>query len=102
MDLAIFVQFLLTFISESIVIWLFLRKKNKLLGIILFTFLINLFTWPLAQLLYGEGINFFVMEIAVVFVESLLIMLLFKLGYWKALLISFAANLVSASFGWLF
>lgn len=102
MVLMIFVWFILTFISELAIVWLFLRKKNKLLEIVLFILLINLFTWPLAQLFYGEGVNFFVVEIFVMLTESILIMLLFKIRYWKSLFISFVANLVSALLGFVF
>lgn len=105
MDFEIYyILFLLvqTFIIELVIVWLFLRKQSKFFDIAGFVFLINLFTWPLAQLFYGESANFFIVEIMVVLVESLLIRLLFKLGYWKSLLISFVANLVSAFFGFMF
>jgi hypothetical protein len=102
MMVEIILGFVLTFVIEFIVIWLFLRKQSKFWGIVLFTFLINLFTWPLAQLFYGERFNFYIIELFVIIIESILIMLLFKLRYWKSFSISIVANIISALLGKIF
>jgi len=91
--------FFITFLLEFIVLSLFLRKGY--FAVFLYVFLINLFTWPLANLAYGLGVNFFLVELCVVFAESVLIMLLFRLVFRKSLLISFLANGLSALAGFL-
>lgn len=99
---------LVTTIAVEYVILLLLIRKKPLL-IFLFCVLINTFTQPLATVLYEyllvdfaftsvlpEQISFIIVEICVVFIESVLIMLLFKFKYLKSLLISVVANLITA------
>jgi len=89
--------FLIGFILEFVVVYLFLKKDFlKVLGFVL---LINLFTWPIANLLYGFNWNVYLIEIGVVIVEGFLIMELFKIDSKKSLLISFVANLISFLIG---
>ena len=102
--LVVFFAFLfcLTWLSEFFITWLFLRKKFRAKQILYFSFLINLLSWPLANLLYSafSGVyGYFAIELGVFLAEALLIALLFRIGYWKSLLISFAANLTSAFIG---
>jgi hypothetical protein len=87
----------MTFFIEAIVIWIFIRGRFK--EVILYSFLINLFTWPLANLFYGITFAIYFVEISVVLVESILIMLLLKVKFAKSLLISFLANLASFLIG---
>jgi len=90
--------FLLTFFVELIVYFIFLKEKKE--QIILYCFLINLFTWPLAILLYHfKPELFYFIEFFVFLIESILIMLLFKINWKKALLISFIANFITAFIG---
>jgi len=87
--------FILTFISDLIIISIIL-KKFKLINAV-YIILINLFTWPLANLFYGEGLNYLITETLVVITESLLILLMFKIKYLKSLIISLVGNTISAS-----
>ena len=91
------INFLLTFIIELIIFYLFIRKKYFRTAF--YVLLINLFTWPLANLAYGFWNHLFFIEIGVFIVEGFLILLLFNLGWKKAFLISFIANLISAVVG---
>jgi hypothetical protein len=87
------IGFILTFVLEYLVILGFRRRQPlKLAG---YVFLVNLFSWPLAQIATGFAINVWIIEICVVLVESVLLMLLLRMSYWKALLMAFVANLIS-------
>ena len=91
------IEFLLTFILEAIVYLIFL--KDKKIKIILYCFLINTFTWPLANLFYSLFGMFYLIEFLVLVVEGFLIFGLFNLSYKKAFLISFISNLITAYIG---
>jgi len=92
---------IITILIEFGVIWIFIRKDISKL--FLYTILINSFTLPLATFSYQKIINnFFFIETAVIFAESILIMLLLKTKYSKALLISFIANFITAMISLLF
>jgi len=99
------IQYLLalvvTIIFEFIIIWIFIRKKP--LKILLYSTLINSLTLPIATYGYQNILkNFYVIEILVIFTESILIKLLLRIKYTKALLISFIANFITALIGLLF
>jgi hypothetical protein len=92
---------IITIIIEFSVIWIFVRKDMSKL--FLYTFLINAFTLPIATFFYQNLINnFYLIESLVIFAESILIMLLLKTKYSKALLISFVANFITAMISLLF
>ena len=91
--------FLLTIILEFLIIYLILRKDWKKL--LLYVLLINCFTWPLATISYYSGINYYLIEICVVLVESVLLTLLLRKKYLLCLSLSFLANLVTALVGFL-
>ncbi len=93
----VLIGFVLTLAIEFLIVLAFLRKNPA--EIFYLCFLINLFSWPIANLVYGFYGGFYVIELVVILVESVLIMLLFRVGYWKALVVSFLANLVSAFVG---
>lgn len=98
----IFVTILITLILELIVYLLWFRKD--LVEVSAKVILINLFTVPLANFVYGEFFNstsmiFLFIELGVILVETYLVMLLFKIKSWKALILSFVANAVSAFLG---
>lgn len=99
MILSPIIQFVLTIVPEFFVVWFFIKKNVK--TVLLYTFLINLFSWPLAAFIALFGLNILIIEAGVVLVESILIMLLFKVKYPRSLLISFAANLVSFVLGYI-
>lgn len=86
--------FLLTAIIEFVIVFLIIRKN--FLKILFYVLLINLFTWPLANLFFGLEFNFFIIELGVIFTESILIMLLFQIRYKKAILISLFVNIITA------
>jgi len=50
------INFALTFLTELAIISIILKKFNLTNTICIL--LINLFTWPLANLFYGEGLNY--------------------------------------------
>src|SRR3989344_7732498 len=86
---------IITIIIEFGIIWIFIRKDISKL--FLYAVLINSFTLPIATFSYQNIIDsFFLIEILVLFAESILIMLLLKTKYSKALLISFIANLITS------
>jgi hypothetical protein len=91
-DLSYF-KFGLTFVIEFFVILAFMRKKPLKLAV--YVFLINLFSWPLANLAYDFYQNILLIELVVVLVESILLMYLLEVKYWKALLMIFVANAAS-------
>ncbi len=92
---------IITIVIEFSVIWIFVRKDTSKL--FLYAVLINSFTLPIATFSYQNLINnFYLIEVLVIFAESILIMLLLKIKYSKALLISFVANFVTAMISLLF
>ncbi|MDO8517325.1 MAG: hypothetical protein Q7S33_04320 [Nanoarchaeota archaeon] len=92
--------FLSTFFIELIVYFTLIKKEVKE-NIILYCFLINAFTWPLANLFYGFFNLFWIIELGVFLVEFVLIKSLFRIEWKKALLISFIANLITTFIGYL-
>jgi|GEM_PF-3080639 len=96
--LAIFLLFV-TFVVEAIIASLILWKLNReVWGVV---FIVNLFTWPIANFLYGLDVNLFMIEAGVVVIEIILLVLLLRIRYWKAGLISLIANSLSALIGYL-
>jgi len=89
---------LLTIGLEWLVYLLAFRKEpGKLL---LYSVLINASTEPLALFTFQHLLpDFWLVEAAVVMVESVLIALLFRLSYRRALLLSLGANAFSALAG---
>ncbi|MBU3907538.1 MAG: hypothetical protein KKA64_04795 [Nanoarchaeota archaeon] len=83
----------LTFILELIIYFIFIRDKWG--KIVLYCLLINLFTWPLVNLTHGYFLILWIIEALVILVELILVKLLFRIKLWKAILISFIANLIS-------
>ncbi|NYB26192.1 MAG: hypothetical protein HVN34_02485 [Methanobacteriaceae archaeon] len=91
---------LFTILVEFLVIWIFLRKKQKTVLILFCTILVNCFTLPLATYTYNYIIaDLVLVEVLVILTESLLIKLLFKIKYPQALVISGAANVASVIVG---
>ena len=99
----ILVAILLTIILEIIVYFIWFRKEySKTLG---YCVLINLLTVPLANFFYGffsaskNIVGLLGIEIVVFLIEFVLIMFLFKMKWWKALILSFVANVFSFILG---
>jgi len=90
-------NFLLTFIIELIIFYLFFRKNY--LKTAFYVLFINLFTWPIANLIYSVWPFLFFIEMGVLIIEGFFIMLLFKFNWKKAFLISFVANFISSLVG---
>lgn len=86
--------FFLTFIFEFIIYLFFIKEKKK--EIFCYCFLINLFTWPLANLFFDFIKLFLVVELSVFIVEFILIKYLFNINWKRAVIISLIANLVTA------
>jgi hypothetical protein len=89
-----FFSFFLTFVLEFLII--FLLTKHDWKKLLLYVLLINLFTWPLANLAYHFGGNFYLIELNVILAEGLLLSLLLRKKYIYCLGLSFIANLVTA------
>lgn len=93
----ILINFILTFLIELIIFYIFLRRDYiKTAGYVL---LINLFSWPLANLFYNSFNHLLVVELGVFIVEGFLIMLLFEFSWKKSFLLSLVANFISAFVG---
>ena len=97
--LFILIPFALVLLIEGLIVFAFLNKKENIGKICLYVFLINLVSWPIANYVLSDYIGFLLTEAIVILAESAAIMLLFKLKYPKSLLISLAANAVSAIIG---
>lgn len=93
------IDFLLTFLIELIIVLIFIRAGFW--RVFFYVFLINLFSWPIAQLIYGEFGFYLLTELGVILVEGILIMFLFEVRFWKGLLVGFIANSISMAFGFL-
>jgi branched-subunit amino acid ABC-type transport system permease component len=92
------VALLLTILTEYAVYLLILRRDP--LQLLLYSILINSFTNPLFNYLYNYQLHeLYPLEMAVVLVESMLIVLLVEVSLPKALLISLTANLASLLVG---
>ncbi len=87
-------SFFLTFVLEFVIILLLTKDSWK--ELFLYVFLINLFTWPLANLAYHLGGNFYLIELNVILIEGLLLSLLLRKNYTFSLGLAFIANLVTA------
>jgi len=88
----ILIALFLTIILEFIIYAIAIRKNiGKLF---LYSLLINSFTNPLANMLFKTP-WFFPLEILVFIVEIPLIKYLFEIKWWKAIIISLIANLVT-------
>ena len=84
-----------TILIESFIFWILIKKEP--VKLLVYSIIINSLTVPLANYGYQAILNnFIVIEIIVVLAESILIMLLLKIGYRRALIISFVANLITA------
>lgn len=90
-----FASFLVEFAIVSLILW---KLNRKIFGIV---FLINLFTWPIANFFYGTGLNLFIVEGAVVILEGFLLVMLLDIRRWKAGVISLVANSVSTFLGYI-
>lgn len=91
----------LTFFIEFIIIYLFIRKDP--LKLLYYSLIINSFTLPIATNLYlNYSNNFWLIEIAVVLLESLLLKWLLEIRFQRSLQISLIANLITAMISFLF
>lgn len=80
----------------------FLTKRN-LIHVLGFVFIIQAVTYPFALLLLLMlNVNYFIVELVVIFVEGLLIFALFKQRLEKSLLISLLANTLTMLLGLFF
>lgn len=99
MNLYLFVllALILTIIIEFVVYSISIRKNYWKL--FLYSILINAFTNPLANLAYSIKSSFLFIEFLVVLIEIPLIKYLLEIKYWKAILISIIANVISVFLG---
>lgn len=101
----------LTIAVEFFVYLVYIRQKP--LQLFLYSLLINCLTQPAAYYCFNHflaqsdvtsplNVYFIIVEIVVFLAESLLIMLLLRVKFFKALIISLSANLVTALMSFLF
>ena len=89
---------LLTIAVEFLILWPLTRRPP--LKVLVYSILINSLTQPAAAYVYRNLLGaLLVVELGVVLVETVLIMLLFRIRYRRALLFSLLANLASALLG---
>ncbi len=91
--------FVVTVVSESLIVYLFFRKKffSTLLTVVA----VHCISHPLAMgLFYILGAGFWVAEGTVVLLESVLYFHLFKISYKRALLVALIANVSSVVVGY--
>jgi len=94
----LYVYFVLTIIIELPVVLLLVKGNKK--EIFWVGFLLNLFTWPILQVLYATtNINLNVMEFTIAVTEGVGYWMFFKQSVWKCLAISFLANGLSYGIG---
>ena len=91
-----FFEFVLTLIIEFFVFWIGTREKAG--KVALYVLLINAFTWPLISIFVTMN-NFLFLELFVFVIEAVLITFLFRIRWWKASIISFIANFITALMG---
>lgn len=94
------IKFILTFLIEFIVILFFIRLNPKKL--LLFSFVVNLITFPLANILYSVFIKLIFIELGVFVVEFILLKKMLKISYPAAIKISLVANLITMVIGLIF
>jgi hypothetical protein len=93
-----YVYFILTILIELPIVLLLLKGDKK--ELLLVGFLLNLFTWPILNVLYATtSFNLNVMEIMVALTEGLGYWLFFKQAYWKCTAVSILANGLSYGIG---
>lgn len=94
-------------IAAEFIVYLFFIRKNPL-NLLIYAVIINAITHPIAFYIYNNlwyqteinnsfNIYFLIIEIIVFLAEILPVKLLFKIDLKKAVLISFSANLLTAS-----
>jgi hypothetical protein len=94
------VALILTVFVEFLIYLIGIKKDPKML--LLYCILINSFTNPLFNYLYAYELHeFYLLEIAIMMVEGVLIGLLAEVSYSRALAVSVAANLASLIIGML-
>lgn len=89
---------ILTVCVEFLIIWLFIRKEP--IKLLFYALLINSITLPLATYSYYFLYSSFILtETAVFLVETVLLKLLLKIDYPRALSIALVANIITALLG---
>ena len=91
--------FLITIIVELPVIYYL--TKIKLKEAIVYSFLINSFTWPLAMIAYNLGANFYLIEVLVALTESILLLALIQKNYLKLVITTLIMNAITAALSFL-
>jgi len=90
--------FIITLVVELPIVLLFFKQERKFA--LLIGFLLNLFTWPLLNiLLYYTHWNINILEIGVAVTESIGYYLLMQCSWKKALALGFTANALSYGVG---
>lgn len=89
---SLIIALILTIFIEFVIIWLFQRKK--LMKLLLYSFLVNSITLPLASYTFFYIYpNLIVVEVLVVVIEGVFLRYLLNIKYKMAILLSLVANL---------
>ena len=91
--------FLITIIVELPVIYYLTKIKFK--EAIVYSFLINSFTWPLAMIAYHLEFNFYLIEVLVALTESILLLALIQKNYLKLVITTLIMNAITAALSFL-
>lgn len=95
MEKSILLAYVITVISETIIILLVQKPKNIWIWI-LSIFLINSFTHPIAIYLFHiQNVSYFIVEFGVIITELICYKLIFNLSWKRAFIISSIANIFS-------
>lgn len=97
MQISFFIPLIITILIEFLIYLVFVKKR--MWNLLAFSILINAFTNPLANLIYGFWSNLIVIELLVFLIEIPLIKILLKQRWRKAILFSLIANFASFIFG---
>lgn len=92
------VSLIITILVEFLIYRKWLGKETP--NLLKYVLLINLFTFPIATIIFGIYLNYFAIEFFIFLIESILIWLLFGVKIWNAFCLSFIANLVTTLIGW--
>lgn len=99
----VLVGFVISFLSESLVVYWLVKRKRSYINILSIVFLMHCFSHPFATILfYFFNLGFWVTELFVVIVEMLILKRYLFLNLRKAFIISLSANIFSILIGYLF
>lgn len=89
----LFISFLITIISECVLLVLIIKRKKSFLKIFCFVLLIHFITHPFGAFLYYlTGLSFIGVEVIIILIEAIFYWKFFLCSHKRALLISMGTN----------